>query len=276
MKSLGACNCKGHWWSSAWASRCKYGIHWHFFVPCCLHMLIVCECVNTIGLTSGSCSPTLHALWQKPEDLWALHSSSVFARPHSKQSKSWAAVNKVRALCNFLLKQSFHTRLPFIITVPHTWKSVVIWNSFSFVKNTRVIGLYRWRPRVKTWDWRIFDQSNRSGVVILEGDYGMCNINVSSNFSWFYCSCCSTRFAKKQESYHLYAWTCPFSDTTVIKFDWSFSVVALWPKHGSYHSTCGWSSLYAKSHQRFPWKFVQCTLSGVAGDRWSICHEGHG
>jgi hypothetical protein len=59
-------------------------------------MLTVCKCVNTIGLTSGSCSPTLHAIWQKPEDLWALHSLSVFARPHSKQSKSWAAVNKVK------------------------------------------------------------------------------------------------------------------------------------------------------------------------------------
>lgn len=216
------------------------------------------------------CVHHLYHGWQKPEDLWAKHSLSVSPKPHSKQSKSWAAVNKVRALCNFLLKQSFHTRLPFIITVPHTWNSSVIWNSFSFLKNTHVIGLYRWRPRVKTWHWRIFDQSNRSGVVILEGDY-ICAI-----FSWFYCSCCSTGFVIKQESYHLYAWTCPFSDTTVIKFDWSFSVGALWPKHDSYHSTCGWSSLYAKSHQRFPWKFVQCTLSGVAGDRWSIRHEGHG
>ncbi|CAK9231174.1 unnamed protein product [Sphagnum troendelagicum] len=32
----------------------------------------------------------------KPEDLWALHSLSIFARPHSKQSKFWAAVNKVK------------------------------------------------------------------------------------------------------------------------------------------------------------------------------------
>ncbi|CAM6050063.1 unnamed protein product [Sphagnum compactum] len=33
----------------------------------------------------------------KPEDLWAKHSLSVSPKPHSKQSKSWAAINEVRS-----------------------------------------------------------------------------------------------------------------------------------------------------------------------------------
>jgi hypothetical protein len=97
---------------------------------------IVCKFVNKTGLTGGSCSPNLHAIWQKPEDFWALHSLSVFARPHNKQSKSWAAVNKVWAWWG--KKNSGQTKfsywLPFIIVLPpHMCKSVLVWNGVCFV-----------------------------------------------------------------------------------------------------------------------------------------------
>jgi hypothetical protein len=48
----------------------------------------------------------------KPEDLWALHSLSVFARPHSKQSKSWAAVNKVKTKGQNLALKDFRPIKP--------------------------------------------------------------------------------------------------------------------------------------------------------------------
>lgn len=37
-------------------------------------------------------------LFQKPEDLWAIHSKPVYPRPHKKDSASWAAIQKVQFL----------------------------------------------------------------------------------------------------------------------------------------------------------------------------------
>jgi hypothetical protein len=34
-------------------------------------------------------------IFQRPEDLWAIHSQPVFPRPHKKNSRSWTAIQKV-------------------------------------------------------------------------------------------------------------------------------------------------------------------------------------
>lgn len=38
-----------------------------------------------------------YKMFQRPEDLWAIHSQPVFPRPHKKDSSSWMAIQKVLA-----------------------------------------------------------------------------------------------------------------------------------------------------------------------------------
>ncbi|KAF2286355.1 hypothetical protein GH714_015253 [Hevea brasiliensis] len=46
-------------------------------------------------IAHSSCKPIYNAIFQTPEDLWALHSQPVFPRPHKRDSASWIAIQKI-------------------------------------------------------------------------------------------------------------------------------------------------------------------------------------
>ncbi|KAJ0010196.1 hypothetical protein Pint_33957 [Pistacia integerrima] len=37
----------------------------------------------------------IYNIFQRPDDLWAIHSRPVFLRPHKKHNPSWIAIQKV-------------------------------------------------------------------------------------------------------------------------------------------------------------------------------------
>lgn len=60
-----------------------------------LHILYKWRMWLIVVQTSRLIEFTYCTIFQRPEDLWAIHSHPVFPKPHKKDSSSWVAIQKV-------------------------------------------------------------------------------------------------------------------------------------------------------------------------------------